>query len=158
MFCPNCGKSDQKETTYCRQCGTFLPDFDKLKTREISPEEHLKVNSVLNLMTAVVSITLAILLYSFFLGGENTHPVIYITAGFLTAMFFWQAQVFWRTRQLKKHFPNSKNLKDDARIKNEIESAKTKELLNDADVRDGVPSSVTEKTTKNLMQKFGKLS
>ena len=72
MFCPNCGKSDQEKNSFCRQCGTFLPDFDKIKKREISPEEHLKVNSVLNLMTAIVSITLAILLYSFFLGGENT--------------------------------------------------------------------------------------
>ena len=109
MFCPKCGKSDQIANSYCRQCGSFLPDFDKIKKREISPEEHLKINFVLNLMTAFVSITLAILLYSFFLGGENTHPLIYITAGFLTAMFFWQAQVFWRTLQLKKQFPKRNN-------------------------------------------------
>ena len=158
MFCPNCGKSEQEKNSFCRQCGTFLPDFDKIKKREISPEEHLKVNSVLNFMTAIVSITLAILLYSFFLGGENTHPVIYITAGFLTAMFFWQAQVFWRTLQLKKQFPKRNNADIEPEISKVSIDAKTKELLNEADFSDVVPASVTEKTTKNLKQKIGKSS
>jgi hypothetical protein len=102
MFCPNCGNADQKPETFCRQCGSFLPDFNKLKSKEIPPEEHLKANSVLTVMTAVVSLTLAILLHAFFTGRENTPVLIYITTGFLTGMFFLQVQTFWRTRLLKK--------------------------------------------------------
>ena len=102
MFCPKCGNADQKPETYCRQCGSFLPDFDKIKSKEIPPEEHLKANTVLSVMTALVSLTLAILLHVFFTGRENTPVLINITAGILTAMFFWQAQTFWRTRLLKK--------------------------------------------------------
>jgi uncharacterized membrane protein YvbJ len=74
MFCPKCGTPDQKPETFCRQCGIFLPDFDKLKGKETPPEEHLSANSILNIMTAVVSGALAILLHAFYTGRENTPP------------------------------------------------------------------------------------
>ncbi|MEO6589476.1 MAG: hypothetical protein ABIP06_09245 [Pyrinomonadaceae bacterium] len=157
MFCPNCGKSDQETNSYCRQCGKFLPDFDKLKKREISPEEHLKVNTVLNVMSAVVSITLAILLYYFFLGKHDTPPIIYITAGFLTAMFFWQAQIFWRNILLKRQIPKrNDNTENENTLL--VEKTKTKDLLNEADLSDVVPASVTEYTTKNLKEKVRRSS
>ena len=124
MFCPKCGNADQRPETFCRRCGSFLPDFDKIKSKEIPPEEHLKVNSVLNLMTAIVSGTLAILLHAFFTGRPGTHPLIYVTAGVLTAMFFWQVQTFWRTGQLKKQLPKRKKREE------VIEPARTNELSN----------------------------
>lgn len=145
MFCPKCGNADQQKETFCRNCGTFLPDFDKLKSKENTPEAHLKANAFLSLMTAIVSLTLAILLYSFFLGKPDTPIIIYITAGFLTAMFFWQAQSFWRTLLLKKQFPkrNSETIK-------ELKDAKTGKLLNEPDFENFVPKSVVADTTKNL--------
>jgi len=162
MFCPKCGNADQKPETFCRQCGTFLPDFDKLRRKEIPPEEHLKVNSVLSLMTAIVSGTLAILLHVFFSGRENTPLLIYITAGFLTAMFFWQVQTFWRTRQLKKHLPKrerKERVKTEALDTNPLsESAKTNELLNESDFSNAVPPSVIENTTKHLGEKVRRKS
>ncbi len=155
MFCPNCGKSDQRVETFCRQCGLFLPDFDNVKPREIPPEEHLKANSLLNIMTAVASLTLAILLHVYFYGRENTPVIIYITAGFLTAMFAWQAQVFWRNLKLKKHFKKREAI---AGRKQEtetptLESKPTNELLPEADFKDHVPASVIEKTTRKLKTK-----
>lgn len=157
MFCPKCGNADQKPETFCRQCGTFLPDFDKLERKEIPPEQHITVNSVLSLMTAIVSGTLAILLHAFFIRGESAPPLIYITAGFLTAMFFWQVQTFWRTRQLKKHFPKRKK---EEKVETEaldtnplIESAKPKELLNESDFSNAVPPSIIENTTKHSGEK-----
>ncbi len=158
MFCPNCGKSDQQENTFCRQCGNYLPDFDKLKKREISPETHFKANTVLNIMSGVVSITLAILLYGFFLGKSDTPVIIYITAGFLTAMFFWQVQVFWRNLLLKKQFPKRREFSVEPENKELSNNAKTKELLNEADFSDVVPATVTENTTKNLKVKIEKSS
>lgn len=155
MFCPKCGNADQKENTYCRSCGNFLPDFDNLKQREISPEEHLKANSVLNIMTAVVSLTLAILLYVNYLGGENTPVLIYITAGFLTAMFAWQVQVFVRNLKLKKQIILPKRTETKEKLK-EIESVPTKELLKEADFSDNVPTSVVEYTTRKLKTKFNR--
>jgi hypothetical protein len=158
MFCPNCGKSDQEENSFCRQCGTFLPDFDKIKKREIPPETHFKANIVLNIMSGVVSITLAILLYSFFLGREDTPLIIYVTAGFLTAMFFWQVQVFWRNLQLKKQFPKRKEFSAEPENKKISNDSKTKELLNEADFSDVVPAAVTENTTRDLKVKIERSS
>lgn len=153
MFCPNCGKADQTVNSYCRQCGNFLPDFDNLKKRETTPEEHFKVNIVLNIMSGVVSLTLAILLYSFFLGKQDTPPIIYITAGFLTAMFAWQVQVFIRNLKLKKQLLNkNKNVAETSEEK-VLNKAETKKLLNEPDHSDYVPASVTEYTTKNLKEK-----
>lgn len=146
MFCPSCGKSDQIENTFCRNCGKFLPDFDNLKKREISPEEHLKANSVLNIMTAIVSLTLAILLYVNFLGGENTPVLIYVTAGFLTAIFAWQVQIFVRSLLLKKQIILPK------REGKELKSA-ANDLLNEADFSDNIPASVGKYKTKDLAEK-----
>ncbi len=145
MFCPKCGNADQQIDTFCRNCGTFLPDFDKLKSKENTPEAHLKANTVLSLMTGIVSLTLAILLYSIFLGKPDTPIIIYITAGFLTAMFFWQAQSFWRNLLLKKQIP-PRNVETNA----QIEDANTGKLLNEPNFENFVPTSVVADTTKNL--------
>src|SRR5215204_3258767 len=103
MFCPKCGKADQSPETFCRQCGNYLPDFDKPARKQTTPEEHLKATAALNLMTAIVSATLAILLYLFFFNRLDTPVIIYITAGFLIAITAWQIQTFWRTLLLRKH-------------------------------------------------------
>ena len=153
MFCPNCGKAEQKAETYCRQCGEFLADYRKGIKKAITPEEHLKVNLVLNLMTAVVSFGLAITLYAMFLGREETPFIIYLTAGFLTAMGAWQTQTFWRTRQLRKHFQKGKSVETSVEPAPAFEAPKTMELLNEADYKDIVPPSVVEQTTKNLSAK-----
>lgn len=158
MFCPNCGNANQNPETFCRQCGTFLPDFDKIKKRETPPEEHLKIASVLNLMTAIVSISLAVTLYAIFLGREDTPFIIYITAGFLTAMCAWQIQTFWRTLKLKKQFPKRKQISVEPENEKISNDPKTKELLNEPDFTDVVPASVTEKTTKNLKVKIERSS
>jgi hypothetical protein len=152
MYCPNCGKSDQQTEAFCRQCGMFLPDFENLKPREIPPEEHLKANLALNVMTAVASLTFAILLYVNFLGRENTPVIIYVTAGFLTAMFAWQAQALWRNLKLRNHF---RKRAEDRKNRPETEikplASKTADpLLPAADERDCVPASVVERTTRKL--------
>ena len=156
MFCPKCGNADQQPETYCRQCGIFLVDFDKPTKKPISPQEHLKANSWLSLMTAIVSLTLAILLYSFFLGKNDTPAIIYITAGFLTAMCAWQVQTFWRTLLLKKHFKSPKNNKIVETESSNItplyvKPVQTNKLLVRADLSNLVPPSVVEDTTKHLI-------
>jgi FlaA1/EpsC-like NDP-sugar epimerase len=160
MFCPKCGKSEQQANTFCRNCGTFLPDFDKLERKIISPKEHFTANTALNIMTAVVSLALAITLYVMFLDKDDTPIVIYLTAGFLTAIFFWQAQVFWRTWLLKKQFPglNRKNETSIIEKTPPFETTNTRELLNEADLSDVVPPSIVENTTKKLSQKINRKS
>jgi hypothetical protein len=162
MFCPKCGTPDQQPDTFCRQCGILLPDFDKLIRKETPPEEHLNANGILNIMTAIVSGTLAILLHAFYTGRENTPPLIIATAGLLSAMFCWEVQKIWRTRQLKRQLSRRKKRGE---IEAEefdtnplIESAKTNELSRESDVRNAVPPSIIENTTRSLGEKVERKS
>jgi hypothetical protein len=155
MFCPNCGNADQKVNSYCRNCGTFLPDFDKLKNKEITPQQHLTINSTFSFLSGSISLVLAILFYIYFAGKDETPILMYVMTGFLTANFFWQVQTFWRTLQLKKHLP--KRLEDIENISQTPqiqEKYSTDKLLPDADFENIVPVSVTENTTKHLKQKI----
>jgi len=154
MFCPRCGKAEQLPESYCRQCGLFLPDLAKPTKRESPPEEHLKANTVLSLLTITASFTLAILLYAFFGFRPNTHPLIYVTAGLLLGMGGWHIQTFIRTQQLKKQWQRRAPL-GGIQAQHEpmaLESASTGKLLDAANFIDAVPASVTETTTRHLTE------
>jgi len=157
MFCPKCGTADQVPETYCRQCGIFLPDIDKPMKKAVPAEEHLKINSFFSLATAIVSISLAIALYSIFLGQPGTHWIIYLVAGFLTAMTAWQVQVFIRTRMLKKQIAKMRPVQDSKEASEVIAKAtNTAPLLNEPDMEHFVPASVVEHTTRQLSPELTK--
>ncbi len=104
---------------------------------------------------------IAIILYAMFLGKDDTPVIIYVVAGFLTAMFFWHLQLFIRTLQLKKQFRTRVDSKDDETLRQTqelLESNPTKELLSEADFTEIVPARVTERTTKNLGYKIERSS
>lgn len=159
MFCPKCGNANQKENSYCRNCGTFLPDFEKLKSKEITPLQQITISTTFNFLSALISLILTIILHALYTGKEGTPIIIYVVIGFLTANFFWQAQAFWRTLQLKKQFP--KRITDDKTESQQdliLESVKTNDLLPEANLEDFIPTSVTENTTKHLGQKIKRKS
>jgi hypothetical protein len=151
MFCPRCGKADQMPETYCRQCGLYLPDLSKPLKRKSPPEEHLKANTVLSVMTIVASFTLSFLLFLILGFRSFTHPLIYVTAGILLAIGGWHIQTLIRTLMLKKQWKQRVPLSDSP---NEmpIKSATTAKLLDQADFTDAIPVSVTENTTRHLAE------
>lgn len=153
MFCPKCGNANQTENSYCRQCGSFLPDFDKITKKETTPEQQITISSTFNFLSGIISLVLTILLHILYTGKEGTPIIIYVVIGFLTANFFWQAQAFWRVRQLKKQFPKRGNVTQTVDKKIDGHSS-TDKLLPQADFSDVVPPSVVEDTTKHLKQKI----
>jgi hypothetical protein len=154
MFCPKCGNPNQTENSYCRNCGVFLPDFDKLVKKETSPEQQISISSTFNFLSAVISLILTILLHILYTGKEGTPIIIYVVIGFLTANFFWQAQAFWRVRQLKKELPKRRVEELAGSIQPKIESPfSTDKLLPQAEFSDVISTSVTKDSTKNLKQK-----
>lgn len=157
MFCPKCGKADQLPETYCRQCGVFLPDLSKALKRESPPEEHLKANTVLSVLTIIASFTMAILLYTIMGFSETTHPLIYATAGILVAIGGWHIQTLIRNlklkKQLKRRTPPANTETASPETQPAFQSRSTAKLLNTADFTDAVPASVTENTTKHLAEK-----
>lgn len=149
MFCPKCGSPNQTQNSYCRNCGIFLPDFDKISKKEITPQQQIAISSTFNFLSGLLSLILTIILHVLYTGKEGTPIIIYVVIGFLTANFFWQAQAFWRVRQLKKQLPNRKN-NEEIEVKNLESPFSTDKLLSEADYTDIVPASVVENTTKQL--------
>ena len=154
MYCPRCGKADQVPETFCRQCGLFLPDLSNPLKRELPPEDHLKANTVLNLLTIIVSFTLSILLFAV---RPGTHPLIYATAGILIAIGAWHIQTLIRTQKLKKQWKRRTPLSEIEPSSRETErafkSASTAKLLDQANFANTVPASVTENTTRHLVER-----
>ena len=150
MFCPRCGKADQMPETYCRQCGLHLLDFSKPVKRESPPEEHLKANTVLSLMTISASSTLSLLLFLVLGFRSTTHPLIYATAGLLLAIGGWHIQTLIRTSMLKKQWKRRVPLNETSPAT--IKPATTAKLLDQANLADAIPVSVTEHTTRHLAE------
>lgn len=158
MFCPKCGKDDQTENSYCRQCGLFLPDFENPANKKTSVEQHLKINGTFSVLSGVISLTLAIFLHLLVIGKDSTPIIVYLVAGFLTANFFWQAQTYWRTLKLKRELVPKPvdaeiNLKPATISDNQYSTDK---LLPEPDFTNIVPPSVTENTTNILHYKIKK--
>ena len=148
MYCPRCGKADQMPETYCRQCGLYLPDLSKPLKRESPPEEHLKANTVLSVMTIVASFTLSFLLFLVLGFRSFTHPLIYVTAGILLAIGGWHIQTLIRTLMLKKQWKRRVPLSETQPAA--LKTTPTAKLLDQADFADAIPVSVTEHTTRQL--------
>jgi hypothetical protein len=165
MFCPNCGKAEQKENSYCRKCGEFLSGSSKKTLPAFggnTPEEQIRANLFLNLLSAIVSLILAVSLYwTFGWKNDDVQPIIYIVAAFLVAMCGWQFSTFIIGLKLRKNFNRRKGeIEKDgfSETTKNLSSANTKELLNEADLTDVVPTSVTENTTKHLSEKINRKS
>ena len=150
MYCPRCGKAEQAPETYCRQCGLLLPDLSKPLKRELPPEDHLKANAFLNALTVIVSFTLSILLFSI---QPGRHPLIYATSGILIAIGAWHIQTLIRTLKLKKQWQRRTPLTEAAGNAPAIKSASTAKLLDQANYADTIPASVTENTTRHLVER-----
>jgi hypothetical protein len=153
MYCPRCGRAEQAPETFCRQCGLFLPDLSKPLKRELPPEDHLKANTALSALTIIVSFTLSFLLFAIL---PSPHPLIYVTAGLLIAIGSWHIQSLIRTAMLKKQWKRRTPLVEGYAGLSETDrafsSASTAKLLDQANFANAVPTSVTENTTKHLVE------
>ncbi len=148
IFCPKCGTPDQSIDAFCRRCGTFLPDPFRAEKKTSPPEENIKVNTVLSMMTVIVCFALAIVLYAVLGFRPGTHPLIYVTAGLLIAMGAWHIQTFIRVRRLKKQWKERRPSADAVE-----DAAKVSPLLAEPDFEHFVPASVTDRTTRQLADK-----
>ncbi|CAN5390849.1 hypothetical protein BH10ACI1_BH10ACI1_00250 [soil metagenome] len=164
MFCPNCGKAEQTPDTYCRSCGEFLTDFSKkfsLINKFLgfnTPEKQVGFSSIINLVTAIVSIVLLILLKDFSDGiaiRTNRPPplIIYLGYLFLALVAVWQLLSFVINISLKTKLSGRKSKRistDLSANESAVSSAQAKESLPPADIENIVPASVAEETTKIL--------
>lgn len=109
----------------------------------------MNANAVLSGMTVFVALGLATLLYAMLGFRENTHPLIYVTAGFLIAIAAWNVQTFWRTMLLRKHLKRSPRAVDEI-AETRILGMPANNELPAANFKDIVPPSVVDATTRRL--------
>ena len=139
--------------TYCRQCGLYLLDFSKPLKRVSPPEEHLKANTVLSVMTIATSFILSFLLVLTLGFRSFTHPLIYVTAGILLAIGGWHIQTLIRTLMLKNQWKQRTPLNEHpSALPVSFKSETTGKLLHQADFAEVIPVSVTEHTTRHLAE------
>lgn len=167
MFCPNCGNANQQANSYCRQCGEFLPDYSKKKNQLAfggeTPQQQIRTNLILNLLSSIVSIASAIVLFTVPKTGGSAQ-IVYLIAALLLAVGGWQLSTFLVGLKLRKHFNQGKGASADKetspvegntvpKTTRSFEAARTKILLDEANLDDAIPASVTENTTRKLKEK-----
>lgn len=165
MFCPNCGKADQKSDTYCRHCGEFIFNpSNKFNPLSLvlgeggNPERQINLGIFISLTTAIASFLLVGFLFGYYEAhfertGESAPAVVYAVYAFLALVGFWQFLSFIIGLQVKSKFSRRK-IVDGENVstspENGFSAAETRELLPEADTRNLVEPSVTENTTRNL--------
>lgn len=174
MFCPNCGTADQKENSYCRNCGEFLMDSSKNLNLIYSflgittPEKQLTLNLIINFLGLLLCVTLIGFLKGYYDAGETKNPpvttpnIIYFVYAFLILIAAWQILGIVFAANLRSKFNHRKANKDS---ENKISTdavhplaAKTREALPTAKFDDLATRIVTEDTTRNLGEKIPRSS
>lgn len=148
MFCPNCGKPDQEENTYCRQCGEFLVGTKSLGVFSfggVTPRQNVNAISLLSLIAALLSLLAALWMY---ITKFNLPVALYLGAAILLCNAFWHLANIYTARKLASRIlQNPKDEKGQAAMP----MAETRELLEPADMSDVIPVTVTENTTRELV-------
>jgi len=148
MFCPNCGKPDQEENTYCRQCGEFLVGTKSLGAFSfggVTPRQNVNAISLLSLIAALLSLLAALWMY---ITKFNFSVALYIGAAVLLCNAFWHLANIYTARKLASRIlQNPKSEKGQTAMPR----AETRELLEPADMSAVIPATVTENTTRHLV-------
>ncbi len=102
MNCTNCGKPYDYNIH-----AESNPDIEMDRAviqKDSSIPTHFNATMFLAGISGLISLGLVIALYVTFLPQEDTHPLVFITGGFLIALFAWQIQVVYRIFRLRKHY------------------------------------------------------
>lgn len=127
----------------------FLPDFDNQKPAQTSLTGMLRTNNMINGLTAISSLVLAVLLF-FGFPEQRMNPLIVVTIGFLVGITIWQWQSALRNEKILNQLERrDADIAEDKTASGEITGTPTNRL-NEADFDDIAPPAVTENTTKNL--------
>ena len=156
MFCPDCGKSDQTENTYCRQCGEFLPDSKNPKAIYTSENPKTLILGPLGLsfFSLFLSFSTEIILLLVFLKEENLPavPLNFLIICYFGISILQAVNIYYLYKLAKKSgiifFWEKKKDEQDKLFVDD----KEKKNLPEADFSDIIPPSVTEHTTKQLQK------
>lgn len=157
MFCPSCGRSEQKLDTYCRGCGEFLADSSNplsILSRLVGANttgKQITLSLVINLVTTAVSALLLVFLIGYFDGREarTLEPapsIVYLVYVFLGLIAAWQLFSFAINLNLKTRFTS----KTETAAPGLDKASASPQALPSADFENVIPGSVIENKTEIL--------
>ena len=150
MFCPPCGVEGQAET-YCRQCGTWLPDLSPASQRrgpfrKMTRDERILKMRILGLIGGGLSIGTAAIIFSFLFTGAN-RQLLFLAAFASLIVAAYQAVNFYLGYRVFKR----PTVSDEAATEQNHIAGKPPPVLSRAnDEAFTAPGSVTEGTTQRL--------
>jgi ribosomal protein S27AE len=153
MFCPDCGKSEQIVNTYCRNCGVFLADANKLSRLSfggISPQQNVRTINILSFAASIISLLSAIWMYA---TRFNIPVVLYLGAVILLCNAAWHFSNLVIGMKLKKRLNQAGKMLSET--EKNLPKSKVQEFLPQADTNQFIePPSIIENTTKILPEKI----
>jgi hypothetical protein len=157
MFCPKCGKGEQTPDAYCRSCGEWLPDINKLSrgTRRrsfggLTPEQNIRTTVFLSLMSACFAVFIAVTLYGVLSGIVNSKAIIAVAAAFSLCIAGWQISNVIVAFKLRRRIVRRRE--DHSQSEITLNTPSIIASLPEADTAQFVrsPASVTDNTTELL--------
>lgn len=155
MFCPKCGKGEQTPNGYCRNCGEFLPDIDKLarlgKRRGFggsTPEENIKTTIYLSLLSTVFAFFAVATLYAIYNGFPVSPGIVAAAAAFSVCIACYQISNVIVAVKLRKRLVRRRDSAHDPHqlntaALNNLPPAETSQIVHSV-------TSITENTTSLL--------
>jgi hypothetical protein len=150
MNCPNCGKGEQQAATYCRQCGILQPDPSRPYSFPHLSKTFEQINVVISAACGLASFILAAILWLVILGFGGG-SMIHLMALTAVAVGLWCAYASWRNFNLQKDFRCGKR-ESTGHLAPSESGTITDRLLDIPDFENVVPPSVTDSTTRHLVE------
>lgn len=153
MFCSKCGAADQSADSYCKRCGEWLPDTERLgrrrgRIRARTPEQRHQKMRIVEAMSALAALSSAVIILAV-LAGKVDRPALVLAADLCFVTVIFQAINFLIGHSLQKRLRQGRDESERSGI---IEAGTSQAQLNRADTGNLVraASSVTEGTTELL--------
>ena len=157
MFCPKCGKGEQAAEAYCRNCGIWLPDVNKLTKSSFggdTPVQNVNNTITFNIISALFAAFVIFAIYSVAFGfgtpnlGAYYATLLFIAGSFATCISGWQITSVFISLKLRRRITRRQiAFQQD----NNLSESTSPNALPAADYSNIVkPFAVTENTTALL--------
>src|SRR5215831_17873013 len=96
MYCPSCGAADQRPSNYCRRCGRWLVDLDKIEDKAAKQkEDRMRAMVTFNALSAAMALIAAVVLYSTYLSTPEIKWSIYVAGALCSVIACHQTVSFF---------------------------------------------------------------
>lgn len=117
MFCPKCGKGEQAAEAYCRNCGVWLPEVNKLIKSSFggdTPVQNVNNTIVFNIISAFCAAFITFVIYSIAFGfgaeklGSYYGALLFVAGAMASCILGWQITSIFISLKLRRRIARRK--------------------------------------------------